>query len=113
MTFSDMAAPSYYPSATEIRMLRAIATIAVAEAARHGAYRATFHAFSVEALRCIGVRSGNTLMLVSLGVRQGDALIEYDRVQVDCHPLARLPLEDVGSGFLRYATIDGVAGHLR
>ena len=40
-----------FPSAEELRMVRAIALLALLEAARHGEYRATFRGFRVHALR--------------------------------------------------------------
>jgi hypothetical protein len=40
-----------FPGSEEFRMVRAIALLALMEAARHGEYRATFRGFRVEALR--------------------------------------------------------------
>ena len=37
--------------AQELRMVRAIARLALCEAARHGEYHASFHGFAVDALR--------------------------------------------------------------
>lgn len=51
MPESALDAPFRLPTAEEVRMVRAIAQIALLEAARDGEYRATFRGFSVRACR--------------------------------------------------------------
>jgi len=46
----DRASASF-PGAEELRMVRAIARLALLEAARHGQYHASFHGFRVYAMR--------------------------------------------------------------
>ena len=94
-------------------MLRAITMVALAQAVRDGAYRATFRTFSVEALRHIDLGEDASPMRVSLWVRHGSALVEYGSIAVGCDPLAYLPLGGARNGIWRRATIDGMNGHLR
>ena len=79
--------PPCYPSAEETRMLHAITTIALTEAVRDGAYRATFRSFSVEALRHIDLGSETCPMVVTLSVRHCGTPVEYGRFEVDCDQL--------------------------
>ena len=43
--------PARFPDAEELRMVRAIATVVLLEAARRGEYRASFHGFRIQAAR--------------------------------------------------------------
>jgi hypothetical protein len=67
------ADPERFPSAEELRMIRAIVLLAVGEAARHGHYRASFHGFRVSAQRqAVPSCAGDPVELelcVSLGQR--------------------------------------------
>jgi len=57
-------------------MVRAIALLALLEAARHGEYRATFRGFRVQALRQRPVPGADAFVEVNLCVSLGRALIE-------------------------------------
>ena len=65
-----------FPSAEELRMVRAIATLALVEAARHGEYRATFRGFRVQALRQCPAPGADAFVEVSLRVSLGETVIE-------------------------------------
>jgi phage head maturation protease len=71
-------------------MIRAIALLAALEAARHGAYRASFHGFRVEALRQSSGQDGAALVQVNLRVTLGANLLERSLVQVPQHAGAGL-----------------------
>jgi len=65
-----------FPSAEEMRMVRAIALLALLEAARHGEYRATFHGFRVEAVRHHGLGQGAPTVEVRLAVTLAGTVVE-------------------------------------
>lgn len=65
-----------FPSAEELRMVRAIALLALLEAARHGEYRATFRGFRVQALRRRPTPDADAFVEVNLCVSLGRAVIE-------------------------------------
>ena len=68
--------PVRFPSAEELRMVRAIALLALQEAARHGEYRATFHGFRVQALRKCLAPGAEAFVEVNLCVSLGKTVVE-------------------------------------
>ena len=64
------------PNAEELRMVRAIAMLALVEAARRGEYRATFRGFRVQALRQCPTPGADAFVQVSLCVSLGETVIE-------------------------------------
>lgn len=80
MTFDSTGEPTSFPSAEELRMVRAIALIALVEAARKGEYRASFHGFSVQALRQGSTPDTNVVVDVNLYVCLGKKLVEHSLV---------------------------------
>lgn len=81
MNEKDVAAraagdPVRFPSGEELRMVRAIALLALVEAARHGEYRATFHGFRVQALRQCPPPGADAFVEVNLCVSLGKTVIE-------------------------------------
>ena len=71
-----LSEPQGFPSAEEMRMVRAIALLALLEAVRHGAYRATFHGFRVEAVRRHGLGHVAASVEVSLAVTLAGTVVE-------------------------------------
>lgn len=69
-------APVRFPSTEELRMVRAIALLALLEAARHGEYRATFHGFRVQALRQCSAPGADVFVEVNLCVSLGKTVVE-------------------------------------
>lgn len=69
-----------FPSAEELRMVRAIALIALLEAARHGEYRASFHGFRVQALRQCSAPDSDVFVEVNLYVSLGESVVERSLV---------------------------------
>lgn len=65
-----------FPSTEELRMVRAIALLALLEAARHGEYRATFHGFRVQALRQCSAPGADAFVEVNLCVSLGKTVVE-------------------------------------
>jgi len=65
-----------FPSAEELRMVRAIALLALLDAARHGEYRATFRGFRVHALRRRPAPDADAFVEVNLCVSLGRDVIE-------------------------------------
>jgi hypothetical protein len=61
-------------------MVRAIALLALQEAARHGEYRATFHGFRVHALRKCLAPGSEAFVEVNLRVSLGKTVIERSLV---------------------------------
>lgn len=57
-------------------MVRAIALLALQEAARHGEYRATFHGFRVQALRKCLAPEAEAFVEVNLCVSLGKTVVE-------------------------------------
>jgi hypothetical protein len=70
-----------FPSAEELRMLRAIVLIAVAEAACTGEYRASFRGFRVHAWR-INRPSHGRFVPVRVETRCGTVVLERSKVDV-------------------------------
>ena len=64
------------PRSEELRMVRAIALLALREAVRHGEYRATFHGFRVQALRKCSAPGSEPFVNVYLRVSFGKAAVE-------------------------------------
>ena len=80
-TTTDAASdPALCPSSEELRMVRAIALLALLEAARHGEYRATFHGFRVQALRQCSAPGADAFVEVNLRVSLGKTVIERSLV---------------------------------
>jgi len=75
-----------YPNAEEMRMVRAIALVALLEALRHGEYRATFHGFHVEAHRRPGHDNAKPTVEVSLTVRLAGHVVETSELAIDTVP---------------------------
>ncbi len=81
MNEKDVAAwaagdPVSFPSTEELRMVRAIALLALLEAARHGEYRATFHGFRVQALRQCSAPGADVFVEVNLCMSLGKTVVE-------------------------------------
>lgn len=81
MEDKDTAAPARgealrFPSAEELRMVHAIAMLALVEAARRGEYRATFRGFRVQALRQCPEPGADAFVEVNLCVSLGETVIE-------------------------------------
>ncbi len=70
-----------YPGTEELRMIRAIAQLALLEAARHGEYRATFHGFSVLARRQCPISGNDVVVAVNLCVLLGRTVVERSLVR--------------------------------
>jgi hypothetical protein len=75
--------PMRLPGVEEIRMVRAIAHLALEEAARHREYRATFRGFHIHALRRRSMPGMDDRREVSLCVSFGRTLIARDLVATD------------------------------
>ena len=75
-----------FPSAEEMRMVRAIALLALLEAVRQGAYRATFHGFHVEAVRRDGTHDTAPIVEVRLAVTLAGAVVEQCALALDAMP---------------------------
>ena len=69
------------PSAEEFRMVRAIAFLALSEAARRGEARASFRGFHVHAARA-ATSSSSASIDVDLRVRFGERLVERSVIAV-------------------------------
>ena len=81
-----------YPGAEELRMVRAIARLALLEAARHGEYRATFHGFSVLARRQCPISGDGVVVAVNLYVLLGVTVIERSLVRaMDSAVMEQIP----------------------
>lgn len=70
-----------YPGAEELRMVRAIARLALLEAARHGEYRANFHGFSVLARRQCPISGDGVVVAVNLCVLLERTVVERSLVR--------------------------------
>jgi hypothetical protein len=68
--------PLRFPSAEELRMVRAIALLALLEAERHGEYHASFHGFRVQALRQGAASGADAVVAVDLCVSLGETVVE-------------------------------------
>lgn len=88
--------PAFFPGAEELRMLRAIALMALLEAAHHGNYSASFHGFRVCAVRGSIARGSNAAIEVSFLVTRGEMPLERGVVAVCArrHPYHRSPREN-------------------
>lgn len=62
-------------------MVRAIARLALLEAARHGECRATFHGFSVLARRQCPIPGDGVVVAVNLCVLLGETVVECSLVR--------------------------------
>ena len=85
MTFHRNSDATCFPSADEIRMVRAIALFALLEAARRGEYRASFHGFGVQAVRHWARRGADVVVEVILCVSFGKNVVESSLVPL-CSP---------------------------
>ncbi len=72
-----------FPSAEEMRMVRAIALLALLEAVRHGEYCATFHGFRVEAVRRHGLGHVAPTVEVSIVVTLAGTVVERCALDVE------------------------------
>ena len=81
MAASNTAEPMNIPNAEELRMVRAIALLAVLDAARFGDYHATFHGFRVQALRQVIRQGTRAFVRVTLCVSLG-SIVDCARVTV-------------------------------
>ncbi len=80
MTFHNSCEPTCFQSAEELRMLRAIALLALLEAAHQGEYHASFHGFRVQALRQGSAPGSDVFVEVNLCVSLGANLVERSLV---------------------------------
>lgn len=81
-----------YPGVEELRMVRAIARLALLEAARHGEYRATFHGFSVVAQRQCPISGDGVVVAVNLCVLLGVSVVERSLVRtMDSAVMEQIP----------------------
>jgi hypothetical protein len=81
-----------YPGAEELRMVRAIARLALLEAARHGEYRATFHGFSVLARRQCPISGDGVVVAVNLYVLLGVTVVEQSLLRtIDDTVMEQMP----------------------
>lgn len=73
-------------------MIRAIAHLALLEAARHGEYRATFHGFSVLARRQCPISGDGVVVAVNLCVLLGRTVVERSLVRtIDDAVMEQMP----------------------
>ena len=97
-SFITTGEPLRFPSSEELRMVRAIAQLALLEAARHGEYRATFRGFGVQAVRQCSPSGAQPFLAVILSVSFGKTLIERGLVvtteagAMELNPCARVIL---------------------
>jgi hypothetical protein len=80
MSVGAEAAPAFFHSTEEIRMVRSIALLALMEAQRHGRWGASFHGFRVQALRQGPARGFAGFTEVALSVSLGKAVVARCRV---------------------------------
>lgn len=81
-----------YPGVEELRMVRAIARLALLEAALHGEYRATFHGFSVLARRQYPISGDGVVVAVNLCVLLGETVVERSLVRtMDSAVMEQMP----------------------
>ena len=69
-----------FPGPEELRMVRAIARLALLEAARHREYRASFHGFRVHARRRRAAPRSDVRVEVSVCVSFGKNVLERELV---------------------------------
>ena len=77
------ADPRRFPSAEDMRMVRAIALLALLEAVRHGEYRATFRGFRVVAVRRDGLGHAAPTVEAHLVVTFAGTVVERCALDVD------------------------------
>lgn len=75
--------PRRFPSAEDMRMVRAIALLSLLEAVRHGKYQATFHGFRVEAVRRDGLGRDAPTVEIHLVVTFDGMVVERCALDVD------------------------------
>ena len=78
--------PQCFPSAEEMRMVRALSLLALLKAARQGEYRATFHGFRVEAVRRDTPGNATPTVEVRLAVTLAGVVVERCALAVDAIP---------------------------
>lgn len=78
-----LAEPRRFPSAEDMRMVRAIALLALLEAAHHGEYRATFRGFRVEAVRRDGLGQSAPTVEIHLVVTFAGTVVERCALDVE------------------------------
>lgn len=71
------------PSAEDMRMVRAVALLALLEVARHGEYHATFRGFRVEAVRRDGLGHRALAFEIHLVVTFDGTVVERCALDVD------------------------------
>jgi hypothetical protein len=71
-----------FPSAEDMRMVRAIALLALFEAAKHGAYHASFRRFRVEAKRQDSPAGGAMAVEIRVCVGFEDVVFEDTRLSI-------------------------------
>ncbi len=111
---SELGVPAkarVFPSAEEMRMVRAIALLALLQALRHGEYRATFHGFRVEAHRRPGHGSRPSTVEVSLSVRLAGHVVERSELAIDTMPASFCDGESCRTTVVRSATFVQSDGH--
>ena len=72
-----------FPSAEELRMVRAIAALALLKAARHGEDHASFRGFRVQALRVLAPQGAVGTVQVNVAVTLGGHLVDRGSEAVD------------------------------
>jgi hypothetical protein len=77
------AEPRRFPSAEDMRMVRAIAMLSFLEAVRHGTYHATFHGFRVAAVRRDGLGRDAPTVEIHLVVTFDGRVVERCALDVD------------------------------
>jgi hypothetical protein len=78
--------PRCFPSAEEMRMVRAIASLALLKAVRHGEYHATFHGFRVAAVRRNAPDNAMSSVEVSLTVQLAGTVVDRCELTVGAMP---------------------------
>lgn len=72
-----------FASAEELRMVRAIAALALLKAGRHGEYHASFRGFRVQALRVLASQGAVGTVQVNVAVTLGGHLVDRASGAVD------------------------------
>ncbi len=106
-----LAEPRRFPSAEDMRMVRAIALLALLEAVRHGKYHATFHGFRVEAVRRDGLGRDAPTVEIQLVVTFGGTVVERCALGVDEMHLSSSETECFRPCAVDGATFAGFDGH--
>lgn len=105
------AEPRRLPSAEDMRMVRAIALLALLEAARHGEYRATFRGFRVEAVRRDGLSRGAPTVELHLVVKFDGTVVERCALDVDEMRVSSSKTECDRTHLMNGETFVGCDGH--